>query len=229
MPRPAATSFTGTPGRMRINATVASLLPRLRPHGASFCLRALDGSINRAGANTEQVVRVQQIYTDLLRADAVTTNGFLQGGGTRAVAQDLMTRRSPALRRTRRRRQRPNRPTEGARGAQRQARLLYQLCRAGGIHNARPPWSAPQYLTLASQPAAQRHPSHRRHPQHGEPGARRDRTGPGPRYRRVYSRRPVTTRSRLSPGGSPTAPTASSMSPDRGDVPSGIPPHRHGP
>ncbi|MFN8099499.1 MAG: hypothetical protein U0Q21_14565 [Dermatophilaceae bacterium] len=72
--------FTGTPGRMRINAIVASLLSLAFGLTGFFALRALDGSINRAGANTEQVVRVQQIYTDLLRADAATTNGFLQGG-----------------------------------------------------------------------------------------------------------------------------------------------------
>ncbi len=72
--------FTGTPGRMRINAIVASVLALAFGLTGFFALRDLDGSINRASANTEQVVRVQQIYTDLLRADAATTNGFLQGG-----------------------------------------------------------------------------------------------------------------------------------------------------
>lgn len=72
--------FTGTPGRMRILAVVASLACLGFALSGFFALRALDSSVNRAAANTEQVVRVQQIYADLLRADAATTNGFLQGG-----------------------------------------------------------------------------------------------------------------------------------------------------
>ena len=66
--------FTGTPGRMRILAVVASLACLGFALSGFFALRALDSSVNRAAANTEQVVRVQQIYADLLRADAATTN-----------------------------------------------------------------------------------------------------------------------------------------------------------
>lgn len=72
--------FTGTPGRMRINAVVAALMCLAFAAVGFFGLRALDGAVDRAGANTEQVIRVQQIYADLLKADAATTNGFLKGG-----------------------------------------------------------------------------------------------------------------------------------------------------
>lgn len=72
--------FTGTPGRMRINAVIAAVMCLAFAAVGFFGLRALDGAVDRAGANTEQVIRVQQIYADLLTADAATTNGFLQGG-----------------------------------------------------------------------------------------------------------------------------------------------------
>lgn len=88
--------FTGTPGRMRINAILASVISLAFGLTGFFALRALDGAVGRAGANTKQVVRVQQIYTDLLRADAATTNGFLQGGlepaALRKTYDDAMAR-----------------------------------------------------------------------------------------------------------------------------------------
>src|SRR4051812_33181667 len=43
--------------------------------GACFALQAR--ALSRAGDNAEQLVRVQQIQTDLLSADATATNGFL--------------------------------------------------------------------------------------------------------------------------------------------------------
>jgi hypothetical protein len=46
--------------------------------GACFALQAR--ALSRAGANAEQLVRVQQIQTDLLSADATATNAFLVGG-----------------------------------------------------------------------------------------------------------------------------------------------------
>jgi hypothetical protein len=81
---------------MRINAILASVISLAFGLTGFFALRALDGAVGRAGANTKQVVRVQQIYTDLLRADAATTNGFLQGGlepaALRKTYDDAMAR-----------------------------------------------------------------------------------------------------------------------------------------
>lgn len=72
--------FTGTPGRMRIGAAVASALCLAFALAGFLGLRSVDGSVDRASANTEQVVRVRAIYADLLAADAAVTNGFLKGG-----------------------------------------------------------------------------------------------------------------------------------------------------
>jgi hypothetical protein len=46
--------------------------------GACFAMQAW--ALSRAEANAEQLVRVQQIQTDLLSADATATNAFLVGG-----------------------------------------------------------------------------------------------------------------------------------------------------
>jgi hypothetical protein len=43
-------------------------------------LLASQSAVERAANNSEQVVRVQSIHVDLLRADAVATNAFLVGG-----------------------------------------------------------------------------------------------------------------------------------------------------
>ncbi len=72
--------FTGTPGRMRIAAAIASALCLAFGLAGFLGLRGVDGSTERAKANTEQVVRVRTIYADLLAADAAVTNGFLLGG-----------------------------------------------------------------------------------------------------------------------------------------------------
>ncbi|GAA1752910.1 hypothetical protein [Nostocoides vanveenii] len=72
--------LTGTPGRMRVLAALASLLCVAFAVTGFLGLRAVDAAVDRASANTEQVVRVQSIYGDLLKADAAVTNGFLVGG-----------------------------------------------------------------------------------------------------------------------------------------------------
>ncbi len=73
--------FTGTPGRMRSAAAIASALCLAFGLAGFLGLRvAWTCSTERAKANTEQVVRVRTIYADLLAADAAVTNGFLLGG-----------------------------------------------------------------------------------------------------------------------------------------------------
>src|SRR6476661_5237107 len=62
----------GTPGRMRLFGLLGAI--------SANALLASQAAVERAANNTEQVVRVQSIHVDLLRADAVATNAFLVGG-----------------------------------------------------------------------------------------------------------------------------------------------------
>lgn len=73
-------SFDGTPGRMRLYGALVALGAVLFAVVAANTLWSSAVALDRANANTTQVVRVQSMYTDLLRADAVTSNGFLVGG-----------------------------------------------------------------------------------------------------------------------------------------------------
>ncbi|CAN5479576.1 hypothetical protein BH09ACT12_BH09ACT12_22700 [soil metagenome] len=90
----AATQTAPVPHDQRVAATftedVPRLLNRLQVLAVVACvlfavvatvLQVLSWQANgRAADNTEQVVRVQQIQTSLLRADAVATTAFLVGG-----------------------------------------------------------------------------------------------------------------------------------------------------
>lgn len=85
----------GTPGRMRLLGVVAVLAALLV---GVVCANGLLGSraaADRAANNIAQVVRVQTIHVDLLRADALATNAFLIGGleppEHRAMFDDSMT------------------------------------------------------------------------------------------------------------------------------------------
>ena len=72
--------FEGTPGRLKgLGAlTVAACLVFGLVAGFSF--RSADGALTRAGANTDQLVRVQAIQNHVIQADADATNAFLVGG-----------------------------------------------------------------------------------------------------------------------------------------------------
>lgn len=80
----------GQVGRRLLATDTPGLLNRLQLVAVAICvgfavLSALvqflgNGASGRAADNTEQLVRVQQIQTDLLHADAVATNAFLVGG-----------------------------------------------------------------------------------------------------------------------------------------------------
>jgi hypothetical protein len=72
--------MAGTPGRMRavgIAAVVATLLFGL---AAGQAFRTADGALGRAAANSDQLVRIQAIQTNVVQADADATNAFLVGG-----------------------------------------------------------------------------------------------------------------------------------------------------
>lgn len=70
----------GTPGRMRLFGLLGVLAAVLLGAISANALLASQAAVERAANNTEQVVRVQSIHVDLLRADAVATNAFLVGG-----------------------------------------------------------------------------------------------------------------------------------------------------
>jgi hypothetical protein len=73
-------SFDGTPGRMRGVGALAVVAALVFGLAAGYSFRAADGALARAGANTDQLVRVQAIQTRVIQADADATNAFLVGG-----------------------------------------------------------------------------------------------------------------------------------------------------
>lgn len=73
-------ALQGTPGRMRLLAFVAAVVAAVVGVVGGMALWSSSGALERAAHNTEQVVRIQGIYADLVRADADGTNSFLVGG-----------------------------------------------------------------------------------------------------------------------------------------------------
>jgi hypothetical protein len=59
---------------------VAVLVSLLFGVVAAYAFRSADGALTRAGADTDQLVRVQAIQNKLIQADADATNAFLVGG-----------------------------------------------------------------------------------------------------------------------------------------------------
>ena len=70
----------GTPGRMRLFGLLGVIAAVLLGAVSANALVASQAAVERAANNTAQVVRVQSIHVDLLRADALATNAFLVGG-----------------------------------------------------------------------------------------------------------------------------------------------------
>ena len=60
-------SLAGTPGRMRVVAALAVVVTLAFGLGAGQAFRSASGALERAGANAAQVVRVQDIRTNLVR------------------------------------------------------------------------------------------------------------------------------------------------------------------
>ena len=73
-------ALEGTPGRMRILAFVAAVVAAAFGLVGAMSLWSSAGALERADHNTAQVLRVQNIYADLVRADAAATSSFLVGG-----------------------------------------------------------------------------------------------------------------------------------------------------
>lgn len=72
--------FYGTPGRMRALLILSAVVAVLFGLAAAQGFRQSDGALQRAEANTAQLVRVQAIHTNLVAANADATNAFLVGG-----------------------------------------------------------------------------------------------------------------------------------------------------
>jgi hypothetical protein len=73
-------SLEETPGRMRWLAVVGVAVALAFGLAGGQAFRSASGALERAGANTDQLVRIQAIQTNLVQADADATNAFLVGG-----------------------------------------------------------------------------------------------------------------------------------------------------
>ncbi|MEO6145327.1 MAG: hypothetical protein ABIP19_15225 [Dermatophilaceae bacterium] len=73
-------AMSGTPGRMRVLALLTIAVSLIFAVAAFSTFGATDDALRRGGENTTQLVRIQAIHTNLVRADADATNAFLVGG-----------------------------------------------------------------------------------------------------------------------------------------------------
>ncbi len=73
-------SLSGTPGRLRMLALLTVAVSLIFAISAYSAFGSADTALGRAGANAAQLVRIQAIHTNLVRADADATNAFLVGG-----------------------------------------------------------------------------------------------------------------------------------------------------
>jgi hypothetical protein len=73
-------SLSGTPGRLRVLALLTVAVSLIFAIGAYSAFGSADAALRRAGENAAQLVRIQAIHTNLVRADAGATNAFLVGG-----------------------------------------------------------------------------------------------------------------------------------------------------
>ena len=73
-------AMSGTPGRMRVLTLLAVVVSLLFALAAFSTFSSTDDALRRGGANTSQLVRIQAIHTNLVRADADATSAFLVGG-----------------------------------------------------------------------------------------------------------------------------------------------------
>ncbi|MFI6828505.1 hypothetical protein ACIBG5_15475 [Kribbella sp. NPDC050241] len=72
--------FDGTPGRMRAILILAAVISVVFGLCAAQGFRQSDGALKRAEENAAQLVRIQEIHTNLVSANADATNAFLVGG-----------------------------------------------------------------------------------------------------------------------------------------------------
>ena len=77
-------AMSGTPGRLRVLSLLAVVVSLVFAVTAFSTFGSTDDALRRGEANTTQLVRIQAINTNLVRADANATNAFLVGGLERA-------------------------------------------------------------------------------------------------------------------------------------------------
>ena len=70
----------GHPGAAAGSGHVSVAAALLFGLAAGYSFRSADGALARAAANTDQLVRIQAIQTNVVQADADATNAFLVGG-----------------------------------------------------------------------------------------------------------------------------------------------------
>jgi hypothetical protein len=73
-------SLSGTPGELRILALLAVAVSLIFAAGAFSAFSSANDALRRGEENALQLVRIQAIHTNLVRADADATNSFLVGG-----------------------------------------------------------------------------------------------------------------------------------------------------
>jgi hypothetical protein len=73
-------ALEGTPGQLRTAAVVGVLVSLVFALIGGNAFRTRGNALDEARADAAQLVRVQQIATDLTAADAIVTNAFLRGG-----------------------------------------------------------------------------------------------------------------------------------------------------
>src|SRR5258706_9198485 len=86
-----AGAFSGTPGRMRLFGAIAIVVSLLFGVLAFLAVTGYSSDLDNARSNSEQLVRIQRIRTNLVKADANATNAFLVGGLEPPAVRDAYT------------------------------------------------------------------------------------------------------------------------------------------
>ncbi len=81
----------GTPGRMRVLGAIAIVVSLAFGVFGFLALLRFSSDLDEAGRNAEQLVRIQSIRTNLVKADANATNAFLVGGLEPPAVRDAYT------------------------------------------------------------------------------------------------------------------------------------------
>jgi hypothetical protein len=84
-------ALAGTPGRLRAVGVLCVVAALGFGLAAGQAFRSADGALTRAAANSDQVVRIQAIQTNVVQADADATNAFLVGGLEPAAQRSAYT------------------------------------------------------------------------------------------------------------------------------------------
>lgn len=85
----AARALSGTPGRMRIAAALAVLGSLVFGLLGGSAFQAWGAALDDARANAAQLVRIQTIQNDLVKADATAATNYLTGGSSVVPNQTL--------------------------------------------------------------------------------------------------------------------------------------------